>query len=255
MIRSKRNRAFTHRLQRSLIFTTLGLLGHLREFLEQCIQVNHSYLHNLGRYLFNRRIQVAEQKLNNFNTILTCLLPRRWTSQAGQRFTLQGKKEASCFLSTSDKLQQVYFFFFLLNLLRTIRNPGPHVKEKHKNLERRSQTSLEAWGFRNDRAVSSLSFLLPHVTQVSPGEARNLEMPTDVDKKRHEKSPLCSQMSRKRTAQKDRKLQDIYLYIEANTTESCAAAEQTQSRRKRMPGRKALGVFTHPCSVFPSLNP
>ena len=37
---------------------------------------------------------------------------------------------------------------------------------------------------RNDRAVSSLSFLLLHVTQVNHGEARNLEMPTDVDKKR-----------------------------------------------------------------------
>ena len=37
---------------------------------------------------------------------------------------------------------------------------------------------------RNDRAVSFLSFLLLHVTQMSHGEARNLEMPTDVDKKR-----------------------------------------------------------------------
>lgn len=92
------------------------------------------------------------------------------------------------------------FFFFLLNLLRTVRNPGPHVKEKHKNLERRSQTSLGTWGLRSDRAVSSLSFLLPHVTQVSPREARNLEMPIDVDKKGHEESSVFSQRSRKRTA-------------------------------------------------------
>ena len=73
------------------------------------------------------------------------------------------------------------------------------MKEKHKNLEG-SQTSSGTWGLRNDKAVSFLSFLLPHVTQVSPGEARNLEMPTDIDKKGHEKSLLCSQRSRKRPA-------------------------------------------------------
>ena len=71
-------------------------------------------------------------------------------------------------------------------------------------------------------------------------------MPTDVDKKGHEKSSLCSQRSRKRTAQKDKKLQHIYLYIEANTTESCAAAKQTHSRRKWTPDRKALWCFHSP---------
>ena len=94
------------------------------------------------------------------------------------------------------------FCAYLLILHRVISlQNGKEVfdKEKHKNLER-SQTSLGTWGLRSDRAVSSLSFLLPLVNQVSPGEARNLEMPTDVDKKGHEKSSLCSQRSRKRTA-------------------------------------------------------
>ena len=53
---------------------------------------------------------MAEQELNNFNTILTGLLPRMWTSQAGQRFTLQGKKEASYFPLLTSCSRYIFFF-------------------------------------------------------------------------------------------------------------------------------------------------
>lgn len=107
-------------------------------------------------------------------------------------------------LSTSVKLEYVYVF--LLLLLSTAKTTGHYVKIKHKKLERRSQASLGIRDLRKNGALSSLSFLFIHVTQLSPGGSSNLEVPIAANKKIQEKPFLSRKMTKKKKSYKDGKL-------------------------------------------------
>lgn len=91
-------------------------------------------------------------------------------------------------------MEEIYFSLFLL--LRTTKQPGHEIWNKHKNTlkdgEKAVVVTLELQDPKNNVKVNSLSFLFALYILLGSKEASNLEMPKYANKKEPQQNPVLS---------------------------------------------------------------